>query len=56
MYQAALLMSFQSIQNYDLGILIGFIQVTNIDLSVTYGSTEHLTFAIPALLDLMLCV
>lgn len=50
MYQAALMLSPQTIQNYDHGILIAFDKVTNVDLSVVYGSNEHLALAVPAVL------
>ena len=50
MYQMALLLSPQTIQNYDRGKLTEFVRVTNIDLNVAYGSREHLTYAIPAII------
>lgn len=53
MYQAALFMSFQTIQSKhyeNLGILVKKTFVTNIDLMVTYGSTEHLLLAMLSVL------
>ena len=55
MYQTALFISYQTIRNkqYDnLGILLGKSFVTDTDLTVTYGSSDHLLFAIPSVLFL----
>ena len=51
MYQADLFISYQTIRDKhfnDLGTLLRKYYVTNCDLTVTFGSSEHLIYAVPA--------
>ena len=55
LYQVILLMTPQKIRYKDLhGAQFGLINAINLDLSMLYGSTEHLIFAIPAII--MSCI
>ena len=51
MYQVLLLLVDQQLKEVSLveGVCLDGAHVINLDLNVTYGSTEHLIFAIPAL-------
>ena len=51
MYQIYLMITYQTVL-HEIPLLnraLGYTQVLNIDMNVTYGSTEHLIFAIPAI-------